>query len=85
MSLLMTWPIALMIFGDIPSGQIFYVDADHLPAGGNSTIRRILLNDGGTPKTLMQVIGDRRQARGGSAAFRATFASASAPTATSSC
>ena len=60
-----------MIFGDIPSGQIFYVDADHLSAGGNSTIRRILLNDGGTPKTLMQVIGDRRQARGGSAAFRA--------------
>jgi hypothetical protein len=54
-----------MIFGDIPSGQLFYVDADNLPRGGNSTIRRLLLNDGGTSKTLVQLIQEKRPQTGG--------------------
>ena len=36
-----------MIFGDNPSGQIFYVDADTLPSGGQAAIRQILFNDKG--------------------------------------
>jgi hypothetical protein len=46
----------LLIFGDFPSGEIFYVPADKLPAGGQDGIRRILLNEGGQAKTFLQVI-----------------------------
>src|SRR5262249_9100997 len=42
----------LLIFGDIPSGEIFYIDADTLPKGGQDSIRRILLNDNGVSKTF---------------------------------
>jgi hypothetical protein len=48
----------LMIFGDNPSGQIFYVDADKLPNGGQAAVRQILFNDNGTRKTLLQLIGE---------------------------
>ena len=37
----------LLIFGDNPSGEIFYVSADKLPNGGQDAIRRILFNDKG--------------------------------------
>ena len=49
----------LMIFGDNPSGQIFYVDADNLPNGGQSAIRQVLFNDKGTRKTLLQLIAEK--------------------------
>ena len=52
----------LLIFADMPSGEIFYVNADKLPSGGQDAIRRILLNDGGTAKTLPR--GDQGQERG---------------------
>jgi hypothetical protein len=48
-----------MIFGDNPSGQIFYVDADNLPNGGQAAIRQILFNDKGTRKTLLQLIAEK--------------------------
>ena len=57
----------LMLFGDNPSGEIFYLDADKLPneAPATSTaIRRILLNDKGTPKTLLQLIKEKNVAAG---------------------
>ena len=47
-----------MIFGDNPSGEIFYVDADKLPNGGQAAIRQVLFNDNGTRKTLLQLIGE---------------------------
>ena len=37
-----------LLFGDNPSGEIFYIDADHLPNGGQDAIRRVLFNDKGT-------------------------------------
>ena len=43
----------LLIFGDNPSGEIFYVSADKLPNGGQDAIRRILFNDKGQAKTLL--------------------------------
>jgi hypothetical protein len=52
----------LLIFGDNPSGEIFYVNADNLPKGGQDPIRRILLNDAGTPKTFLQVIKEKNPA-----------------------
>jgi Glucose / Sorbosone dehydrogenase len=48
-----------LIFGDNPSGEIFYVDADNLPKGGQDPIRRIMFNDKGTSKTLLQLIREK--------------------------
>lgn len=48
-----------MIFGDNPSGQIFYVDADNLPNGGQAAIRQILFDDKGTRKTLLELIVEK--------------------------
>ena len=61
----------LMIFGDNPSGEIFYVNADKLPAGGQDQIRRIMFNDKGTNKTLLQLIREKNAAQGKSPAPRA--------------
>jgi hypothetical protein len=61
----------LLIFGDNPSGEIFYVSADNLPKGGQDSIRRILLNDNGTSKTFLQVIKEKNMAQGRNPAARA--------------
>ena len=53
-----------LIFGDNPSGQIFYIDADNLPKGGQDAIRRILFNDKGTSKTLLQLIQEKNTLQG---------------------
>jgi len=45
-----------LIFGDNPTGELFYVNADNLPNGGQDQIRRILFNADGGPKTLLQLI-----------------------------
>jgi hypothetical protein len=60
-----------LIFGDNPSGEIFYVDADNLPKGGQDPIRRVLFNDNGASKTLLQLIQDKNKAQGKSPATRA--------------
>ena len=61
----------LLIFGDNPSGQIFYVDADTLPNGGQAAIRQILFNDKGSRKTLLQLIVEKNTAQGKEVAARA--------------
>jgi hypothetical protein len=61
----------LLIFGDNPSGEIFYVDADNLPKGGQDAIRRILLNDNGVSKTHLQVIKEKNAVQGRNPATRA--------------
>jgi hypothetical protein len=62
----------LLIFGDNPSGEIFYVHADKLPPrGGQDAIRRILLDDGGTAKTFLQVIREQNERQGRKPATRA--------------
>lgn len=61
----------LLIFGDNPSGQIFYVNADKLPNGGQDAIRQILFNDKGTRKTLLQLIGEANARQGKEQALRA--------------
>jgi hypothetical protein len=59
-----------LIFGDNPSGEIFYLDADHLPKGGQGAIRRILFDDKGTQKTLLQLIQEKNKAQGKTPATR---------------
>lgn len=60
-----------ILFGDFPSGEIFHVSADRLDAFGQDHIRRVLLADGGTAKTLLQLIGERNASQGRAAAARA--------------
>ena len=54
----------LLLFGDFPSGEIFYLQADKLPSGGQDGIRRILLNDGGEAKTFLKVIQEKNAQAG---------------------
>jgi hypothetical protein len=57
----------LLIFGDNPSGEVFYVSANKLPNGGQDAIRRILFNDQrekGQAKTLLQLIQEKNVAQG---------------------
>jgi hypothetical protein len=61
----------LLLFGDFPSGEIFYLPADKLPSGGQDAIRRILLNDGGQAKTFLKVIQEKNAAQGKPPATRA--------------
>ena len=60
-----------LLFGDNPSGEIFYVDADHLPKGGQDAIRRVLFDDKGTKKTLLQLIQEKNRLQGKAPARRA--------------
>jgi glucose/arabinose dehydrogenase len=60
----------LVIFTDMPSGEIFYVSADTLPAGGQEPIRRILLNWSGAAKTMLEVIQEKNKAQGKAPASR---------------
>jgi hypothetical protein len=60
-----------LIFGDNPSGEIFYVDADNLPKGGQDSIRRILFDDKGKTKTLLQLIQEKMYSQGKTPARRA--------------
>jgi glucose/arabinose dehydrogenase len=61
----------LLLFGDFPSGEIFYVQADKLPAGGQDAIRRVLLNDAGETKTFLQVIRETNTKQGKTPTTRA--------------
>jgi glucose/arabinose dehydrogenase len=61
----------LLLFGDNPSGEIFYVNADNLPKGGQDPIRRVLFNDKGESKTLLQLIKEKNAAQGKAPAARA--------------
>jgi hypothetical protein len=60
-----------LIFGDIPSGEVFHVDANGLPAGGSGAIRRILFVQNGERKTLLQLIQERNMSQGRKPASRA--------------
>jgi hypothetical protein len=61
----------LLIFGDNPSGEVFYVNADKLPAnGGQDPIRRILFDEGGETKTLLQLVQEKNEKQGRAKATR---------------
>lgn len=61
----------LLVFGDNPSGEIFYVHADTLPQGGQDAIRRVLFDRQGEPKTLLQLVQEKNAAQGKKPATRA--------------
>jgi hypothetical protein len=61
----------LVLFTDMPSGEIFYFSADALPQGGQDSMRRVLLRVNGTNQTALQVIQDKNKAQGKTPATRA--------------
>jgi hypothetical protein len=63
-----------LIFGDNPSGEVFYVNADALPKGGQE-FRRVLFTDAAAatatePKTLLQIIQQKNEQQGKKPATR---------------
>ncbi len=60
-----------VLFGDFPSGEVFYFDADDLPRGGNQGFHRVLFNEDGRSRTLLQLIGDKNEEQGRERAGRA--------------
>jgi Glucose / Sorbosone dehydrogenase len=69
----------LLIFGDNPSGEIFYIHADKVPAGGQDAMRRILFDDKGEAKTLLQLIQAKNTQQGKKPAPRADLRFGSGP------
>jgi len=60
-----------VLWGDLPSGEIFHIDADNLPTGGQAAIRRVLLIHDGEVKTLLQLIQEKNREQGKQPAARA--------------
>jgi hypothetical protein len=68
-----------IIFGDNPSGEVFHVSADDTAAHGQAHIRRVLLNDGGEAKPLLQLIREKNTRQGRQPASRADLRFGSGP------
>ena len=62
-----------LLFGDMPSGEVFHVSADALPKGGQDAIRRVLFATAGgaAPRTALEIIQEKNRAQGKTAATRA--------------
>jgi glucose/arabinose dehydrogenase len=60
----------LLLFGDMPSGEVFYVSADDVPEGGQEAIRRVLFRSGSGPRTFLEIVGDASVAQGRERATR---------------
>jgi hypothetical protein len=55
----------LLLFGDNPSGEMFYVNVDKLPPnGGQDAIRRIVFNDKGQTRNLFDLVKARTAEQG---------------------
>jgi hypothetical protein len=61
----------LLLFGDNPSGEVFYINADSLPSGGQDPIRRVLFDQDGTGRTLLDLIKAKNEKQGKAPATRA--------------
>jgi hypothetical protein len=62
-----------LLFGDMPSGELFHVSADDLPKGGQDSIRRVLFRAaaGAAPRRLLEIIQEKNSAQGKTVATRA--------------
>jgi len=60
-----------VLWGDLPSGEVFHVPADGLRDGGQAAIRRVLFRDGAETKTLLEVVQAKNTDQGRQATFRA--------------
>ena len=68
-----------VLWGDNPTGEVFYISADDIPDGGQTPIGRVLFNDGDEAKTLLQLIQAENTAQGDQPAERADLRFGSGP------
>lgn len=61
----------LVLFTDMPSGEIFYFSADTLPQGGQDPIRRVLVKGSGGDRTVLQLIQEKNASQGKKPSTRA--------------
>lgn len=59
-----------ILFGDMPGGEVFHISADSTRAAGHGHIRRVLFNDQGEAKTLLQLIQQKNTQQGKQPASR---------------
>jgi len=71
--------VNLVLFGDNPSGEVFFFDADTLPSGGQASIRRVLFRSDGKTQTLLQMIQHANEVQGRDVAQRADLRFGSGP------
>ena len=62
-----------LLFGDMPSGEVFHVNANELPRGGQDAIRRVLFVTaaGAGPRTALETIQEKNRTQGKTPAVRA--------------
>ena len=62
-----------ILFGDMPSGEVFHVSADTLPKGGQDPIRRVVFvtTAGAAPRSALEIIKEKNRAQGKPEAARA--------------
>jgi hypothetical protein len=62
-----------ILFGDMPSGEVFYISADALPKGGQDAIRRVVFatSPGAAPRSALEIIKEKNRAQGKPEAARA--------------
>lgn len=62
-----------IVFGDMPSGEVFHVSADTLPNGGQDAIRRVLFatGPGAAARPALAIIQEKNRAQNKPAAQRA--------------
>jgi hypothetical protein len=62
-----------IVFGDMPSGEVFHVSADTLPKGGQDAIRRVLFvaAPGAAPRPALEIIQEKNRSQGKTVAPRA--------------
>ncbi|MEO7134488.1 MAG: PQQ-dependent sugar dehydrogenase [Vicinamibacterales bacterium] len=62
-----------VLFGDMPSGEVFYVNADAMPKGGQDAIRRVVFATalGAAPRSALEIIKEKNRAQAKPEAARA--------------
>ena len=62
-----------ILFGDMPSGEVFHVSADQVPQGGQDAIRRVVFVTaaGVAPRSALEIIKEKNRAQGKTEAARA--------------
>jgi len=68
-----------VLWGDNPSGEIFWFDANNVPEGSPASVHRVLLNHNGEAHTLLEVIQDKNREQGREPATRVDMRMATGP------
>ncbi len=68
-----------VLWGDLPSGEIFHFSADDPPSGGQAPLRRVLLDAGSGPVTLLDLVRAETSRQGRDPAARTDLKLVSGP------